>query len=573
MLNPVAARKGQRTRINPAIFQQHLESASNAGQKGQAQWHTPAAWAAALAGALPVYRPVIVDFNCGIGSFLRNAAGKSTNYLLGSDIEGLPGGGEESMLTGDFVQADITKFYPLLHAVKWTADLFVLNPPWDLHWYRSNLALLAKSDCLAVQSAFAAHDGRTTKDTIDSTMATLCLALDRSSPVGEGVLVANDASLERLIFAPNAPHRALAAHVWARASFPGNICDQRDAGPNFSKGGHSGTEFKTGVIWWARSHTGGSRGIIYGQADQVAAQLFKQRPSFRKGAEIKPWDGLHTTDTAELWRAAKEEWSSMTATNATASRWNIYLDADGSLKTNLSLFETSAGKVKKSEADRLFQLNGRLPMQLVVQRTERRALEEAVFGRDGKPSPWKVAPVVIAAVQDAIAEYNAVRAPLAPLSKIQRLGYLDEQEEVKCVKELRVAGRIYLAGQSYPLRTETLRVNRSGEKMNNEGSLDEVEYDSSELALWVGEPGGRAQAPGGEALVMEARLKNDPNTRLSIQEEGAPSPITFTLQQFVEHFAIPEVPDVAELNPAGFQHHLELLGQIEQIANAKEAHV
>ena len=99
------------------------------------------------------------------------------------------------------------------------------------------------------------------------------------------------------------------------------------------------------------------------------------------------------------------------------------------------MFDTACGRVDKVHAAELHALNGRKPIQLVVQRSQRQALLEAV-----KPgSPWRVDPKLQTAVDAAIVEYNRVRAPLYPLPKIQRLGYLDEQDDILCNKDLGVS--------------------------------------------------------------------------------------------------------------------------------------
>jgi hypothetical protein len=194
--------------IAPSAIQTLFDSAANAAEKGQAQWFTPIEWARVLSLPLNDYRPVITNITCGNGQLLRGAVGgpqKQKSVLLGCDIDSSLDGGPHT------VSADITRFYPLLCSVNWQADLFVLNPPWDLHWYRSNLdQTLSDSNCPAVRDAFTAHDGRTSRDTIDSTVATLCMALDRSSAFGEGFLIGNEATLQRLLFTKHAPHAALA---------------------------------------------------------------------------------------------------------------------------------------------------------------------------------------------------------------------------------------------------------------------------------------------------------------------------------------------------------------------------
>ena len=117
------------------------------------------------------------------------------------------------------------------------------------------------------------------------------------------------------------------------------------------------------------------------------------------------------------------------------------------------------------------------------------------------------------------------------------------------------------------MRTETLSVKRTGRKMNLTGELDDVQWEGSELALYIKSIGTDGKDDGQEHLFMEERLRKS-DVRLSIQAENDPSPIEYNLQQLVEHFDIPEVPDVASKDPAGYQRNLDLLTLIEEIVNA-----
>lgn len=553
--NPLLA--GRRTGIAPQNLQAHLDSARNAAAKGQAQFYTPLEWARLLALPLANYRHTLVDLNCGTGQLLAGAAAPCTQRLLGCDIEALGHRGTENTeadrsqlgVANHFVHADVTQFYPLLQQVGFEADVFVLNPPWDLHWYRERLAPLAASACPAVALAFAAHDGRTAADTIDSTVATLCMALDRCSACGEGVLIANHATLDRLIFAPGAPHAALAAHVWARLAVQGNICSGKPVKADDS--------FFTGIIYFARSHTRGAQGCrMFDHESTLLAirrhceQLQDQRLSLREGAG--PRNYLFTEDVHVLWEAAAEEWRvRQQAARQSDNPWNIWLDVDGRLRTNLSVFDERANAVKQQEAVNLHLLNGRHPMQLVLQKNDRKNLERAAFG-----DVWRVAPAVVDAVRAALQEYAAVRSPLKPLNKIQRLGYLNDNDDILCLQSFGP----FTAGARYPIRTETLGYKRWGGKMNLLGGLDEVEWEGAELAIYIG-----------ERLFMDARLREQ-DVRLSIEDEDEAEartcPIEYTLQELVEHFEIPEVPDVATRNPEGYQRNLELLAEIERIVNA-----
>jgi hypothetical protein len=463
------------------------------------------------------------------------------------------------------IVADLTGLYGLMRKVDLRADCFVLNPPWDLHQYRKSLAELAESDLPAVRAAFAAHDGRTGTDSVDSTVASLCLALDRSSDYGEGFLIGNESTLQRLIFGPGAPHAALAVHIWSHLVITGNICGPVVRGPVVS-------DFRTGVIYFARSHDAGppmAESTLYQpplitsleQAQSICAELHQHRLELRFGAEIKSY--AHTEDTVDKWQAVGGEWERLARKDK--PQWNLSLRADDTIKTDLSLFDTHSARVSKQEAESLFSLEGKHPMQLVMQRQQRLHLERAAFG-----PTWRVDPKLQAAIKLAVKEYHAVRAPLYPLSPIQRLGYLDEVDDIVCSKDLMVAGRkAFRADHTYPLRSSTVAVKRSGTKLNLAGELDQVEWDGQELAFFI------TDGLGQERVFMEARLRAS-NVRVSLLKPGEkpgrqdedhlePCQIDFTLHELVEHFVIPDVPDVARVNPDGYQRNLHLLKEIEEL--------
>jgi predicted RNA methylase len=561
--------------ISGPCIQQLFESCSNAGSKAAAQFFTPIDWAEALSIPLPRYRPVVIDLNCGSGNLLLGTSRASTNHRLGCDIDPC-----ESAARAEVVQAysgqvngvqritgDVCKLLPLLKAVDWGGDAFCLNPPWDLHWYRAALGALLESDLPTVRKAMEAWDGRTSKECVDSTVATLCLALDLSSEYGEGFLIANESTLQRLIFADGAPHRSLTAHVWAHLVIKGNPmtglqdCAHQD-----------GEQFTTGVLYFARSHDSGppdEGGTLYRppvvaslkEARLACNELQKHRLELRQGAEIKSY--AKTEDTVEKWKAVGEEWERLTKVDR--PQWNISLRPDGTVQTNLSLFDTKSSRVTKAEAESLFSLEGRQPMQLVMQRQQRAHLEKAAFGKT-----WRVDPKLQVAVREAVASYSKARAPLYSLSPIQRLGYLDESDFIACSKDL---GGIFKADHAYPLRSSTIAVRRSGEKLNLCGELDSVEWDSSELAFFITDETGQ------EKVFMEARLRAD-NIKLSILKPGdkpakqnhegwgvEPCAIDFTLQDLTQHFIIPEVSDVARVNPEGYQRNLRILEKIESLCS------
>ncbi len=541
--------------------QEMLESAKNAGDKGQASFYTTLGLAHTVAKCLPAFRPQLCDLTSGDGHFLIGAANETTKHLFGSDLDGIRTMSNEKEWHVNKITGDLTLLHNLLDEVKWRADLFVLNPPWDLHWHRDRFKRLAQSDLLSVRQAFTkGHDRRLGDESIDSTVATLMLALDFCTQRGEGVLISNNATLERLIFGLDAPFAALKQHCWLRAAVKGNPMTPHE-------GSKWGDDFQTGFVWFAKSHIGGPQnlGLFDDQGDLDAMLSIPQR-RHRTGVSVGAAPHIHE-DTRSLWGAVKDEWKT-TQDAKKPGGFNIWLDPDGCIKTQLSLFQDKSFKVDKAAAKRLFALNGQRPMQLVMQRAQRAELLRTVNG-----GVWRVHPDLPAKVDAAVREYLSVRAPLYPLSEVQRLGYLDEQDMITCKKDLVVefkpyampgfGGRtkesihqspprvVFHEGESYPIRTQAVRLEKSKTKPNSAGYENEFLISGQDLAIFI------KDATGKERCFMDARLmKSD------VKLDGVK--VDHELQLIPEHFDIPEVPDMADLNPDGMRNAVAEINRIEQ---------
>lgn len=545
----------QGTSIHPAAVQDLFDSASNAAAKGQAQFLTPIAFGQALAAGLPAHRPTIVDLNCGPGQLLKAASNDTTKNLLGADLDtsrSLPG------VTVQRITADITKLYPLLVETDWQADLFALNPPWDLHWSKERLALLAESDLEAVRESFGARDPRLASDQIDSTVATLLIALDRCTYRGEGFLIANEATLQRLIFREGAPYGGIAQHIWHHAVYAGNaVTGEERIGFD-----HRKDEFNTGVIYFSRSHQVGPGG-----ASQVP-----ERP-WQKGAEVR--HEYHAqADTATVWAGVREEWRRLEGLKV-PHPYNLWLE-NGVIRTALSTFQEHSKKVDKKLARELHDLNGRRPMELVLQRNTREQLFRLTAGAaqdrtdptdptdPGKTACWRVDPELMAEVDRAWRAYQACRAPLYPLPKIQRLGYLEEEDAIQAIEDFAIDGEVvFRRGKSYPLRTKTIAVKRKGTKLNLVGEAEDLEFTGQELATWVKDERGqehcfldaRATANGVELPPLFSYADNEP---LEAEQR------VHALQVLADHFHIPDVADVAAANPEGYNLAIARLRELQQ---------
>lgn len=416
-----------RSSLKSDSVQEALESAKNTGTKGIAQFFTTLSLARIAATALPSHRPAIVDLTCGDGHFLIGAANETTKQLFGVDIDGIRTMANEKELHVSKITGDLTLAHSLLDEVQWKADCFVLNPPWDLHWHKERLGRLKDSDLLSVRMAYlSGQDRRLGKDAIDSTVATLMLAMDFCTNRGEGVLIANNATLKRLIFSIDAPYSHLRTHCWLKIAVKGN--PMTPGGVEDSKWGG---DFATGIVWFGRSHVGGEHDLgLVEDESALEAAISPSLRRYRYGVSVGGSPHCHA-DTKPLWGAVKDEWKNRVDAKKHPDGFNIWLDADGCIKTQLSLFQSKSFKVDKEAAKRLFALNGQRPMQLVMQRAQRAELVRTVKG-----DVWRVHPDLPRLVDDALRQYLSVRAPLAPLTPITRLGFLDEADEILCTKTM-----------------------------------------------------------------------------------------------------------------------------------------
>jgi len=541
----------QKTNIAPEILQPFFESALNAADKGQSQFYTGLGLGRQLARSLPAVRPTIVDLNCGAGHLLHASAGTDTATLLGADIDPCRGQSVEgATLHVNRITSDACLLYGWLREVGFLADLFVLNPPWRLFLLRERLAALAHSALPAVRQAFKGIEegGGISKEAIDSTIAMYLVALDLCTPSGEGLLIGNNATLQRLLFDPGAPHGAAAAHVWAHLIIPGNPMTARK-----NCQWQEDEAFATGVLYFARDHTAGPRRCQWPQLPDRA---------YRHGVELRN-SYLASSAAPERWQAAKEK-AGEAAGNKPKTPWNLWL-AGGTIHTALSLFEKHSQKIDKGQVKRLFNLTGKTPMDLVIQRNTRDELLE-VAERSG----WRVQPELLAAVRAAIQQYHSGRAPLYPLPEIQRLGYLDEEDAIECKADLTDArGKIiFRQGERYPLRSETVSFSRTVTRPSNfTGEDEELLYSGQELAFLI------SATDESEWCFMDAWLRDDPATTVGNAKRvkgnsNNGKAVDFTLQDLVAHFAIPEVPDVAAVQPEAYSVMVSRLSEIEAVLAA-----
>jgi hypothetical protein len=312
-------------------------------------------------------------------------------------------------------------------------------------------------------------------------------------------------------------------------------------------------QFHTGIIYFAREHTTGPKQYRWPDIpDRV----------YRQGAEIRN-DYMARQATVELWQAARERVAELEG-NKPKVPWNLWLEA-GVIHTALSLFEKHSKKIDKREVDKLFALTGKTPMELVLQRASRDELL-----RVAEKAGWRVQPDLLSAVRQAIKDYHSQRAPLYPLPEIQRLGYLDEEDQIECKADLcdKHNRLVFKKGARYPLRTQTVAITREVSRPNAfTGEEEELEYSGQELAFFIKDDREN------EYCFMDAKLRDDPNTEIHNAKqvknnENTGETVDFTLQELCAHFVIPDVPDVATVDLNGYQRLLDMLAALEDLTSA-----
>ena len=506
-----------------------LEASPDALRKGQQQFETPPEIAAALCTVLPKERPVIADLQCGHGNLLRAGANTTTTHVLGADIDPtahchFQKGGiwpEVNLLHGD-----IGKIFPLLAAVNTRFDLLVLNPPFSLRWKTeafTDIPGMADS----IRAAQFGCTGSRGVPMIDSTLATFFMALDRLSKTGEGMMICNEATARRLI----APTEQ-AQKIWLWLTLP-----------NFF--GETITQMEIAVLYFAKDHQCKTPHEI--RLDRATPALIRDalagmnRRKLINGSTIDGggWmRGDAKKTTVAPFQAVADEWKRLKDEELGKRQWNIELRPNGKIGAWLTPFERLTGKAPKELVEELQSLNGKRPMELVVTRDQREALRRAVEG-----DIWRVQPALQKAVAEAIDAYNAIRAPFVRLNPVQRLGYLDEQDTILCTFALDG----FIAGNRYPLRSETIENIKIEERKHPETKVrEEVEVSGQELLFCIQD----------EHQHWHSFTQHEIELRDSIAARH-------DLATLLNHFEIPEVPDVSEARPAVYQEYLRRLTALE----------
>ena len=499
--------------ITPASL---TSPATNSHLKGLQQYFTPEPWALALGAALPQFRRTLFDPFAGNGSFVRGLANDTTRDVLGLDLDptatlGGPKLWEASRAPAArraMVHGDLLDLLPLLDETGSRFDLVALNPPFSLIWPQELLPA-------------ALRDG---SRNIDSTHATLRIAPTLLTPRGEAILIANQSSIERIY----ASHPKDFSHCWLWLDLP-----------SFFPG--VDPSMRVAILYLSGERaTATARETLTSPVppDVLALAMESARDKHFTGKWVEePWLAnkdsprafIHCTDEMERRR------------NPSAAPCNVVLDAEGSLRTWVSAFQERSFAVPKHLADFLRKINRQHPVELTIQHATRAALTEAIAC-----GVWTIDPPALAAIRDALTAFASERAPLAPLSIVQRLGWIDDTEDILCSADF----HDFKAGHSYPLSSKTVDWSKEILRPRYHAGLrskDSVLIKGTDLEITIHHP------------VTNHFFTFNPE---NLKGDGCAYP-RHTLADLAAHFHIPEVPDITSLHPARYAANLALIDELE----------
>ena len=273
--------------------------------------------------------------------------------------------------------------------------------------------------------------------------------------------------------------------------------------------------------------------------------------------------------------------------------FNLWLER-GTIRRHLTPFQSFSGRIPKDAVKALDAIQGKTPMALVVAKETRVQLLRAV-----RSECWRVDPALVAAVENAVRQYNANRAPFYPLNDVQRLGFLDEEDSILCKK----SGSGFVAGRRYPISCSTEHVSREHKRPNIQGEMETVTLSGQEMAIvitddhakrqvtamtsgWTGYDDGDFDAEAGNyrevhhfATEQLARSWQGGHTTgnqtvhiFRVQDadkDGAQADkrlgrVHHSVAELVELFEIPDVPDVSVVHADRYAANVARIHEIER---------
>jgi hypothetical protein len=346
------------------------------------------------------------------------------------------------------------------------------------------------------------------------------------SDLGEGVLIANQSSLEKLYQKFPDDFRSAWAWISVPSFFPGIA-----------------RSIRIGVLYFSAQHDvgplnlKGDHHLSPENPDHLSCMLDElRRKEFSMPCIVHHWE---PTSVLRLYSACGDEMNRRR--DPSASECNVTLDDEGRIRTWISLYQEKADSTPGHLMEFLRQINRKHPLELTLQRGSRMALSEVI-----QSGAWTISQEAHAAIQHAVESFDRDRAPLSPILDVQRIGWIDDAEELTC----KAPFLHFLPGKKYKISTQTIEWKKNQNRPRYHAGKRDVES---------------VLVRGTDLRITLHHSSASPTHFLFNPEAAGTLHTTYSLEDLAAHFDLPEVKDITTIYPEEYAANLSLLDELEQM--------
>ncbi len=391
-----------RSGVDPSNIQEMLDAGVSAGEtlmKGQGQYETPIDFARYQMGLLPTNWPwVVFDPQVAAGNLVNGFSYRTSR--IGFELDNRYRKADDGVIRviGNCVKAweALDDMYPDLKF-----DCQVANPPFGLRWFTA--------------------DGEGKVDSVEFTWKKM---MERVPAGGCGYFLAPRKAIEEAGI-----HEQ--RWVYLYQTFPSGVFN-------------ANVEIAV-VHFWASDDRPARFEVHNTKPDEWKCRDFK---ALKLHFKNHPWENSDDISAPAINAAFAKIQAALNEERTKRPPFNIWIDANGILKTYLSTRFQVKRKLRHEEIIKVSRINNSHPLTLSVDKETRVLLAELV-----SCGVYSVQPEAAAAILDAIKQVTASSCPIMPVTDFETVAYADEEDHLVC-KKTKMG---FTKGRKYPLRTETYK--------------------------------------------------------------------------------------------------------------------
>lgn len=454
-----------------------LQGYRGRGVKGLQQYFTPENVAKFVAKVFG-YEVAVVDLTAGDGGLL---SGFSMSNRYGVEID------PEQATKGYYkaIVGDIQKVYPLFRELGFKADTIAINPPFGLTWLDEQ------------------------GEKINSTLLCYRYAIDLLASFGQGVMICG---WERYL-------REVCKMDESKYIYAVVRCDDM----------FENADIPVAICFFSKHEV--EKPVCYESDREGLLELLDPIKDIRDNS--LGYISIYTLDSTrtamdDLWKVVREEYRQRYIRKTKEASHSIALKG-GKLAVSLTPYQQVALK------NRSILYNIRRLNKQAVSYFALNAKEWVELLRYEEEGALTICPVLKAKVEEILAVMKKQLCPLYPIKPQQRLGFLDNVNEILCTKSYQGEDYSIEAGEKYPVYVSTRVMSRSytEEKVSMKGEHKEVH----KLREWK---------------VLEIKIGGH-----EFSEKSA------DIQFIIDHFDLPDPGDLASRFPEAMARMNGILNKLD----------